>query len=298
MGRTGEVYLVNKEKLMLSESRFMNDSTILKHKIDTAAVRKALSAESGNRIIKDYRNVTVLSSFERFNFLGTTWIIIAEIDENEIITNHYKRNEDYYFERICESSTNLPEKIGLQSITKQKIKKVDINEFLKAEPGEMLVTKGVGPCTAIVISYPGKFAYLAHISPTDDIYIKNPLVKLFLKDKYTNFLYDLLKRIKHYDIYPYELRNLEFFIVATHNRSIESIIDKLLNHDIDAAQIKFIFNPRVDSVNIVFNPADSVLIAEWIKEGAEPFHILENASAVKDLGTIGKSIMKYEAETI
>ena len=300
LGRTGEVYLINKENLMLSESRFIEDTTVLRLKIDTIAVKEALSTGSGNRIIKDYRGVTVYSSFEQFKVFNRTWIIIAEMDENEVITGHYTKYKNYYLKRIYRYlSDNHREEKGTSARSVKLTRKVDMNEFDKAVAGEVLVTKGVGPCTAVVISYSGKFAYLAHISPLDNIYINNPLSRIILKDKSTDFLYDLLKRIKHYDIYPYELRNLSFYIIAAHNKSLRSIIEQLLSHDVDIAQIKFIFNPQVDSVNVMFDLNDNVPVVEWLtggRGGAESFS--EETSGVDDLGSIVKKIIRYDDEII
>jgi methyl-accepting chemotaxis protein len=91
LGRTGEVYLVNKEKMMLSESRFMKDSTILQQKVDTLAVQEALTSKIGEKITNDYRGVRVFSSFEKFELFGATWLIIVEIDEDEVLTEYFKK---------------------------------------------------------------------------------------------------------------------------------------------------------------------------------------------------------------
>lgn len=93
LGNTGEVYLVNEKKLMLTESRFLEDSTILKHRVDTDAVRLAYQKRAGERLIKDYRGVRVYSSFEEFEVLGNKWVIIVEIDEDEVITDHFKKTQ-------------------------------------------------------------------------------------------------------------------------------------------------------------------------------------------------------------
>ena len=114
-----------------------------------------------------------------------------------------------------------------------------------ARSGEVLETKGVGPCTSIIIYYPKKFGYLAHIGPTDEIYHTSFLAKYLLSlwGNKTSFFGELLKKIQHYDIYPYQLKDLEFVIIATHDESLESIIDQLCNRGVNLAQIKFLFNP-------------------------------------------------------
>ncbi|MDA3938193.1 MAG: hypothetical protein PF693_02645 [Spirochaetia bacterium] len=88
--RTTEVYLINNKNLMLSDSRFYKDSSAMKIKINSSAVQSALNEEQGERIVNDYRNIRVFSSFEKFEVFGVEWVIIAEIDEDEVITEYYK----------------------------------------------------------------------------------------------------------------------------------------------------------------------------------------------------------------
>lgn len=161
---------------MLSESRFLEDDTILKQKVDTRAVMQALRDNKGERIIRDYRGIRVFSSFEKFELFNSTWIIIVEIDEDEIITEHYRRHKSYYQDRIIRylAERSRQEK-PLIEIEETRLKRVEMNEFAKGTPGTVLQTAGVSVCTAVVISYPGRFAYLVHISPTDDIYLTDRL---------------------------------------------------------------------------------------------------------------------------
>ena len=66
LGRTGEVYLVNYSQLMITQSRFIDDNTILTKQIDTEAVKNALQKTRGSKIIEDYRDKRVFSSYEQF----------------------------------------------------------------------------------------------------------------------------------------------------------------------------------------------------------------------------------------
>ncbi|MFH0825367.1 MAG: cache domain-containing protein, partial [Pseudomonadota bacterium] len=62
LGKTAEAYIVGEDHLMRSNSRFEKDS-LLRLKVDTEAVKGAFSGRSETRIIRDYRNTFVLSSF-------------------------------------------------------------------------------------------------------------------------------------------------------------------------------------------------------------------------------------------
>ncbi len=94
LGETGETYLVGSDFLMRSDSRFSKESTILKTKIDTEQVRKALNNDAGVLVGTDYRNVPVVSAFKSISFLGTKWALLAEQDYSETHANAISmRNE-------------------------------------------------------------------------------------------------------------------------------------------------------------------------------------------------------------
>ncbi len=88
MGETGETYLVGKDLLMRSDSRFETTSTILKKTVDTDASKNALQDRTGTGIIKDYRDEKVLSSYSHVGLneslgIDLEWAIISEIDKAE-----------------------------------------------------------------------------------------------------------------------------------------------------------------------------------------------------------------------
>ncbi|PCI59798.1 MAG: methyl-accepting chemotaxis protein [Kordiimonadales bacterium] len=84
MGESGEAYIVGDDRLMRSDSRFSEESTILKTKIDGATTDAALAGRSGIEIIEDYRGIDVVSSYAPLSFEGVRWAILAEIDVEEM----------------------------------------------------------------------------------------------------------------------------------------------------------------------------------------------------------------------
>lgn len=88
MGETGETYIVGNDFTMRSQSRFANDSTILKTKVDTSPARHALGGFAGAQITPDYRNIPVLSVYSPVDFGGPVWVLLAEIDEAEVLSKH------------------------------------------------------------------------------------------------------------------------------------------------------------------------------------------------------------------
>ena len=93
MGRTGETYLVGPDKLMRSDSfldpkghsvkaSFADPS---KGSVDTLASREGIAGKTGTDTIIDYTGGMVFSSYTPTKIGGTSWVLIAEIDEAEAL---------------------------------------------------------------------------------------------------------------------------------------------------------------------------------------------------------------------
>jgi len=82
LGKTGETYLVGKDYLMRSNSRFKKDAPY-NISVKTVGVEEAFRNKTGTKKIRDYRNIPVFSSFSKVNIEGLDWVILAEIDVQE-----------------------------------------------------------------------------------------------------------------------------------------------------------------------------------------------------------------------
>jgi len=89
MGESGETYLVGKDMLMRSNSRFLTQRSILQKRVDTSSVVQALAGKNGVATIADYRDVQVLSAYTPIDFLGTRWAMLVEIDHQEVMKPVY-----------------------------------------------------------------------------------------------------------------------------------------------------------------------------------------------------------------
>ncbi|MDX2190530.1 MAG: histidine kinase [Bacteroidota bacterium] len=89
MGNTGESYVVDANMLMRSVSRFVEEKNNSKIKVNTLAVKRAMTGNTGKDIIYDYRNVQVLSSYAAIKLDGLNWVIISEIDLEEALQPIY-----------------------------------------------------------------------------------------------------------------------------------------------------------------------------------------------------------------
>lgn len=292
LGRTGEVYLVNAQKLMLTDSRFMGDSTALQLIVDTVAVSEALKEGEGNRIIEDYRNVKVFSSYEKFNLFGVDWLLIVEIDESEVITEYFKKNKSFFLDKIPSYSANIKRVKHAKQRRPLKLRRVDVDEFAKSTNGAELVTYGVATCTAVAIVVPGGPAYLVHISPTDETYMTNSLAKFFLgDDEYQNLLGAMVERVKRYDVYPSELGTVQFVVIAPHAKSINKVIDTIIDAGVELANIKYLYNPKALNANVFLGHHGNGLDVEWVGDGKV---YVERAEEALDLGSIVKAISGYD----
>jgi signal transduction histidine kinase len=82
-GRTGEVYLVDRDGFMLTESRFI-DQAVLATRVDTPPVQ--LARRQGGHMLgnyTDYRGVPVTGASAVIPGLG--WIVVAEVDQVEAV---------------------------------------------------------------------------------------------------------------------------------------------------------------------------------------------------------------------
>lgn len=86
LGETGEVYIVNKDSLMITESRFLKD-VILKQKVETQPVKLLQTQKKIMAgIYPDYRGQRVLGASmgdEIDKEFGFGWTILAEVDAAE-----------------------------------------------------------------------------------------------------------------------------------------------------------------------------------------------------------------------
>lgn len=111
MGATGEAYLIGPDKAARSISRFLvedknryldqlravgtaatlvdeialRNSNIGLQVVNTHGGNEALAGRSGVGFYADYRNVPVLGSYSPLDALGNSWVILAEIDEEETL---------------------------------------------------------------------------------------------------------------------------------------------------------------------------------------------------------------------
>jgi len=84
LGETGELYIVGDDCFMRSKSRFLKQNTILKLEINTKATQDALRGNTDVKVVKDYRNMPVVSAYTPLeNLRDVNWVLLVEIDVKE-----------------------------------------------------------------------------------------------------------------------------------------------------------------------------------------------------------------------
>lgn len=88
IGKTSEAYLVGDDFLMRSNSKFSNQTDILKQKVQTRSVELGLKDVSGTHLIENYRGDKVLSFYDDLGLnelFGTNfeWVVVTEITKKE-----------------------------------------------------------------------------------------------------------------------------------------------------------------------------------------------------------------------
>lgn len=85
MGRTGETFLVGRDGLMRSDSRFTSEgkTDILKTKASFDAVEKALKGDDATETTIDHHGKEVLTAFGPLDFEGVRWAVMATVEMEE-----------------------------------------------------------------------------------------------------------------------------------------------------------------------------------------------------------------------
>ncbi len=94
---TFEIYLVGKDKLMVTPSRFV-ENAVLRQSVETEAVNKCIEKREGTLgLYSDYRGIPVFGASACINH---NWILLAEIDQAEVFEGLRKIVTDILFVSI------------------------------------------------------------------------------------------------------------------------------------------------------------------------------------------------------
>ena len=281
LGQTGEVFLVNRQHQMLTESRLDLGVGNLNSYLSKKNIESKFEERQGQKKVIDYRGHAVLSSFAVCPVMDSEWLIVSKIDEDEVITRHYLENITRLKPQLIQSLKHIEQPECPPCSLPSQVKIVDMDEFRRSNDNP-LITFGVSTCTAIVVSLQQEKAYLAHASNMDRIYGAGNL----------DLLDYMLRRIRQFEIYPYQLRSLEVVLVAPHLESIAGAVDKLVDAGILLSQIRFLYCPKAESATVFHNIAKGETMVQWIMGQGQEFR-WQLADDTPSLGDALKEVVGY-----
>ena len=83
LGETGETYLVNKDRRIISESRFLDRTETVRQSFETHGIRAVLDEKEGTDVYENYMGREVLGSYVWLP--SYQWGILAEMETHEIM---------------------------------------------------------------------------------------------------------------------------------------------------------------------------------------------------------------------
>lgn len=97
LGKSGEVYLVGMDHKIKSASRHISDWQ--KVTVNNESIRLGKLYNTGVHVVKDYRNVEVFSAYSLFIYDKLNYILLSEIDKDEVFSPLKSRFPMIFF--IC-----------------------------------------------------------------------------------------------------------------------------------------------------------------------------------------------------
>jgi hypothetical protein len=280
LGQTGEVFLVNEQHFMLTQSAHLPTSSVLQQSLSAANIESKFAAGSGHKVVVDYRGYEALSSFAVCEIMGLRWLLIAKIDKAEILTDAYLRNETEYYPQLRERLRRAEvSATGTQPPTPTKT--VHLDRFERITESGALFTPGVSTCTALIISLPGEFAYMAHISPYD----------LSYGGSKTDLIHTILRRIRAFEVPDSRIRELEVVVVTPQIRYSESIVHELAEAGIFLSQIRFLKNPAARCADVFYDFETNRTRVLWCYGDEDRQTELQLAEEANDLASVFTSIL-------
>ena len=268
LGRTGEVFLVNENNYMLTDSFLVPEPSNLKLHLSIDNISRKFEMGKGRLTITDYRGYQAMTSFEVISYKKIKWLIVAKIDRDEVITDIFRKDTETIYADIRQKiyKRDIDVLTGVSMPRSDNIVKMD--QYKRISKSGDLYTHGVSACSAVVITLPGEFSYMAHISPYDVLY----------DGKNTDIIGNIINRIKKYEIPDYRLRELEFFIITPQIQFTQNVLKNLTDQKILLSQIHILKNPDAKLANIYHSLNDHCLLVEWMLLNGKT--VLENACDV------------------
>lgn len=268
LGKTGEVFLVNENNYMLTDSFLIPEPSNLKLHLSKENISRKFEMGKGHMTITDYRGYQALTSFEVISYRKIKWLIVAKIDRDEVITDIFRKDPETIYADIRHKiyERDIDVLSGVSMPRSDNVVKMD--QYKRVYKNGDLYTHGVSTCSVVIITLPGEFSYMAHISEYDVLY----------GGTITNIIENIINRIKMYEIPDYRMREIEFFIITPQIHFTQNVLKNLTDQKILLSQIHILKNPDAKWANIYHSVNDHSLLVEWMLLNGKT--VVENACEV------------------
>ncbi len=275
LGAGGEVILVNKDRYLLTDSRFKPRSSILKQQLSRENIEDKFRVGTGRKSVVDYRGFRVLSSFGVCSVMGSEWLLIVKMNEAEAVTNYYRKHKQPLRQYLVSTADSVvPVRAAVQSFVSKDTVEVDMDEFRRIDSGSIIFTHGITTCTGISISMPGKFCYLSHMSNLD----------VCAGGTKMDLVGTIMNRIRYLEVLPCDLPKLRVVVAAPHQETVGAIIDALVEQGLSLSQIRFAYRPGNVYADLYHECGREAVIVRWgdrngdnapVRQNAEDFQTME-----------------------
>ncbi|TAJ79339.1 sensor histidine kinase [bacterium] len=148
LGETGEVVIVDRDLRMLTQSRFSDESTVLKKVPENHPIQQGLQGNKGELFFRDYRNVPVLGAFRPLAVMDG--VLIAKTDEAEGFSPIAKLRNTILIIIVLTMALASWVAIWVARVTTRPIREAEALEKLRADFTAMIIHDLRSPLTALL----------------------------------------------------------------------------------------------------------------------------------------------------
>ncbi|MBI2351260.1 MAG: sensor histidine kinase [Deltaproteobacteria bacterium] len=150
LGETGEVMIMDRNLRMLTQSRFTDESIVLKTIPGNNAIQQGLQGNKGEMFYRDYRGVSVLGAYRPLTVMDA--VLIAKIDEAEGFSPVVKLRNTVLIIIVLTMGLAAWVATWVARVTTRPIWEADALEKLRADFTAMIIHDLRSPLTALLSS--------------------------------------------------------------------------------------------------------------------------------------------------
>lgn len=148
LGETGEVIIIDRDLRMLTQSRFSDESTVLKKILGSHTIQQGLQGNKGGTFFQDYRGASVLGAYRPLTVMDA--VLIAKIDEAEGFAPITKLRNTILLIIVLTMGLASWVAIWVARVTTRPILEAEKLEKLRADFTAMIIHDLRSPLTALL----------------------------------------------------------------------------------------------------------------------------------------------------